>query len=241
MHPPPAYRERPARRVEGAVVWTRTITAGDDDPVLPDGCMDLLWIGERLLVAGPDTRGYSTTVPAGTTVSGIRFFPGTAPALLGVPAHELLDRRAELTDIWPQARVRELIGTVAAAPDPLIGLESIARRRLAETEPADPRLRRIVHRLAEGESVAATADEVGLGARRLHRMSVAAFGYGPKMLARVLRMQRALALARDGIPFAETAFRAGYADQAHLAREVRELAGKSLGRLLSRGGQDSAA
>uniref|UniRef100_UPI002458F2DB helix-turn-helix domain-containing protein n=1 Tax=Nocardia wallacei TaxID=480035 RepID=UPI002458F2DB len=84
-------------------------------------------------------------------------------------------------------------------------------------------------------------DELGLGARRLHRMSLSAFGYGPKMLARVLRLQRALRLARAGVPFAETAFRAGYADQAHLAREVRELAGKPLGQLVSRAGQDSGA
>ncbi|WP_280391687.1 helix-turn-helix domain-containing protein [Nocardia wallacei] len=70
---------------------------------------------------------------------------------------------------------------------------------------------------------------------------MSAFGFGPKMLARVLRLQRALRLARAGVPFAETAFRAGYADQAHLAREVRELAGKPLGQLVSRAGQDSGA
>ncbi|MGY2063123.1 helix-turn-helix domain-containing protein, partial [Nocardia gipuzkoensis] len=120
-------------------------------------------------------------------------------------------------------------------------LEEAARRGGAPAEPADPRLRRIVTRLAGGVSVAATADELELGPRRLHRMSLAAFGYGPKVLARVLRMQRALALARDGIPFAETASRAGYADQAHLAREVHRLSGRSLGRLMARTDQDSGA
>jgi AraC-like DNA-binding protein len=66
----------------------------------------------------------------------------------------------------------------------------------------------------------------------LHRRSLTAFGYGPKTLARILRLQRALALARKGVPFAETAARAGYADQAHLARDVRELAGMPLGQLV---------
>ena len=79
--------------------------------------------------------------------------------------------------------------------------------------------------LGAGRTVAETADSAGLGARGLHRRSLAAFGYGPKTLARVLRLQRALALARGGVPLAETAARAGYADQAHLARDVRELAG----------------
>ena len=63
---------------------------------------------------------------------------------------------------------------------------------------------------------------------RLHRRSLAAFGYGPKMLDRVLRLQRALGLARSGVPFATTAATAGYADQAHLSREVRSLAGVPL-------------
>ncbi|MFD8985382.1 helix-turn-helix domain-containing protein, partial [Streptomyces sp. NPDC059564] len=51
----------------------------------------------------------------------------------------------------------------------------------------------------------------------------------PRTLGRVLRLQRALALARRGLPQAEVAHTAGYADQAHLAREVRALAGTTLG------------
>ncbi|WP_319945529.1 helix-turn-helix domain-containing protein [Nocardia macrotermitis] len=247
IDPPPRYRERPSRTVPGATVWTRTIGPADDAPVLPDGCMDLLWLGGRLVVAGPDTRAYSATAAPGTRISGIRFFPGTAPALLGVPARELLDRRAELDDLWRPARVRPLTEFLAAAADPLIGLDRIAGDVAAEANPADPALGAVVRGLGAGASVAALAASLGLGERRLHRMSLSAFGYGPKMLGRVLRLQRALTLARAGIPFAETAFRAGYADQAHLAREVRELAGTSLARLLTRdrtaqaGGQASGA
>lgn len=84
-------------------------------------------------------------------------------------------------------------------------------------------------RLAAGRAVAETADAVGLGARQLHRRSLDAFGYGPKTLARVLRLQRALALVLAGVPYAEAALRAGCADQAHLARETRALAGTTLG------------
>lgn len=225
------YAER-VSRLAGAVVWTNSPAGGGVRPVLPDGCMDLLWSEGRLLVAGPDTRPYLPEGPA-RSWTGVRFFPGTAPALLGVPAHELRDLRVELADLWPAASVRRLCGRLAASPDPARALEDIALHRAAGTGAPDPLPRRVVECLEAGRTVAATAAALGLGERRLHRLCLTAFGYGPKTLARVLRLQRALALARSGTPYAQTAVRAGYADQPHLAREVRRLAGMPLGDLLA--------
>ncbi|WP_326757208.1 helix-turn-helix transcriptional regulator [Streptomyces sp. NBC_01635] len=227
------YSER-ASRLPDAVVWTNTPTGTGAGRVLPDGCMDLLWHDGRLLVAGPDTHAHLTEGSASSPWAGIRFHPGTAPALLGVPAHELRDRRLDLTDLWPAAEVRRLTARVNAAADPARGLEDLALRRAAETAtPPDPVLRHVVAALDAGRPVAETADELGLSARQLHRRSLTAFGYGPKTLARILRLHRALSLARRGTPFAETATRTGYADQAHLSREVRDLTGLPLGELLA--------
>ncbi|MFI6079575.1 helix-turn-helix domain-containing protein [Streptomyces sp. NPDC051217] len=230
------YRER-ASHVEGVVVWTRTApvrAGGPVYPVLPDGCMDLLWIGGRLGVAGPDTHAYQPdlqgdTVGGGGECVGVRFAPGIAPALLGVPAYELRDRRVDLADLWPGPEAREIAERLAAATDPAAALESVALRRMALAGPPDPLLRAVVDGLDAGHTVASVADLVGLGTRRLHRRSLDAFGYGPKTLARVLRLQRALALVRSGAPYAEAAVAAGCADQAHLARETRDLAGLTLG------------
>ncbi|MCI3271547.1 helix-turn-helix transcriptional regulator [Streptomyces cylindrosporus] len=224
------YTERPAR-LSGAVVWRNAPAEAGGGRVLPDGCMDLLWHDGRLLVAGPDTRAYVAQGSGGVWV-GVRFRPGTAPALLGVPACELRDRRVELADLWPASDVRRLTARVNAAGDPERSLEELALSRAADTAPPDPLLRHLVPALDSGRPVAAVADELGLGARQLHRRCLAAFGYGPKTLARVLRLQRALALARGGVSYAETAVLAGFADQAHLARDVKELAGLPLGRLL---------
>ncbi|MFC8195666.1 helix-turn-helix domain-containing protein [Streptomyces sp. NPDC057298] len=230
--PPTPYRER-ASRLAGAVVWTRTAVPGDAAPVLPDGCMDLLWTEGRLFVAGPDTRAYRGDPSGGPRrYAGIRFFPGTAPSYLGAPAHELRDRRVDLADLWSGPEVRRLTERVDAAADPSAALEAVAVGRALEAGPPDPWLRAVVAALSEGRSVAATAEELGWSERQLHRRSLVAFGYGPKTLARVLRLQRALALARSGLPQADTAARAGYADQAHLARDVRDLAGVPLGELL---------
>ncbi|MFF9850383.1 helix-turn-helix domain-containing protein [Streptomyces litmocidini] len=221
------YEERPAL-LDGAVLWTRSAAGpAADRTVLPDGCMDLIWADGSLLVAGPDTRAY---VPGefAARYAGVRFAPGDAPGFLGVPAHELRDRRVALGELWGGAAARRLGERITEAADPAAALEDLVLRRAARGPGPDPLLRAVVARLAAGRPVAETAEAVGLGARQLHRRSLDAFGYAPKTLARVLRLQRALALVRAGVPFAEAALRAGCADQAHLARETRALAGTTL-------------
>jgi AraC-like DNA-binding protein len=76
------------------------------------------------------------------------------------------------------------------------------------------------------------ADRLGLSARQFHRRCLPAFGYGPRHLARVLRLGQALDQARAGVPLAMVAADGGYADQAHLSREVRALTGTTASALL---------
>ncbi|MGH3823945.1 MAG: helix-turn-helix domain-containing protein [Pseudonocardiaceae bacterium] len=90
----------------------------------------------------------------------------------------------------------------------------------------------VLRQLRAGSSVAMTADALGWTERTLHRRCLEAFGYGPSVLRRILRFRMALRLAGKGVPFAVTAARSGYADQAHLAREVGALAGVPLGQLV---------
>ena len=101
------YRERPSR-VPGATVWWRTAD-GSDSWILPDGCMVLIWDRSTLFVAGPDTGPHRASAATGTEFVGVRFAPGPAPAVLGVPAHEFRDDRVPLEDLWDRAEVARLI------------------------------------------------------------------------------------------------------------------------------------
>jgi AraC-like DNA-binding protein len=226
------YRERPSR-LKGAIVWQRQTIPGDVR-ILPDGCMDLIWSsGGRLFVAGPDTRAHIFTSGTSATMVGIRFAPGMGPLILGIPAHELRDQRLPLEAIWRPADARRLAELIADSPHPGRSLESAAEDRLHVADASAAMISEIVRLLRSGRSVAAVGSAVGLSERQLHRRSVDAFGYGPKTLARILRLGRAVDLARAGLAFAEVADISGYADQAHLAREARSLAGVPL-TLLSR-------
>ncbi len=222
------YRERETK-VPGAAAWRQVVAAGRERiPVMPDGCMDLIWDGHRLFVAGPDTRLRWHASPAGTQFVALRFSCGTGPAVLGVPADELADQTPDLAELLGPAEVRELTERVAADP---AALESWAVERAAVRD-ADPLGRGLFTMAAAGMPVAAMARRTGLSARQLHRRSVPLFGYGPRFLTRVLRMGRALEAARSGTALAETAAGSGYADQPHLSREVRALTGMTPAGLL---------
>ncbi|RJL24724.1 helix-turn-helix transcriptional regulator [Bailinhaonella thermotolerans] len=231
-----SYQELPpgpdlAGRV--AALWTQEIAEERTARVLPDGSMDIIWDGDGLHVAGPDTGPVLARVRAGERFAAVRFRPGAAGDLFGVPADALRDSRVPLRELWGGAAV-ERLEEAARGPggDARLGvLEDEVRRRLAASR-ADPAAAAVAEALRSGGRVAEVARDLGLSERQLHRRSLSAFGYGPKVLQRVIRFQRALRLARRGVDLAEVAYLSGYADQAHLARDVRRLAGVPLTALL---------
>lgn len=220
------YREHPVpARWRGLAecVWTSTAPAAPEVvAVLPDGCMDLVWSGAQLLVAGPDTAPHPFTRPAGLAATGIRFRSGVLPDLLDVPAAALRDARVPLEALHPTL-ARRATAVLERGSDAAVALCALAAA--LPGDPPDPAVRTAATALARGASALQTADTLGWTPRTLHRRCLAAFGYGPSVLRRILRFRRALILLRAGVTPADAAARAGYADQPHLSREVRALAG----------------
>jgi len=202
----------------GIELWRNTGSAGPQR-ILPDGCLDLILVGERLLVAGPDTA--ARVHPAGppATVTGVRLHAGRGPMLLGVPADELRDRTVPLEDVWGDARARVLAERVA--DDPGVALAEWA----TSSEDGNPFGELVRSLLDRGRTVGEVADAVGYSPRQLHRRLLPVFGYGPQHLGRVLRLVRAVTDADAGQSWSDAAQRAGFVDQAHLVREVRALTG----------------
>jgi AraC-like DNA-binding protein len=207
--------------------------------VLPDGCIDLIWDGHEVLIAGPDTHAQIFTSEQPARMTGLRFAPGFGPRVIGIPACALTDLRVPLGAAWSSDAVQPLLDDLAASDAPGRVLESLA---LDVAGPSDGNALLVEHiaaRARRGDSVATIATAVGWSTRHLQRRCRDAFGYGAKTLERILRMTRAVELAYDGTSFAATAARAGYADQAHLAREVKDLTGVPLGQLVALAGSDA--
>ena len=162
---------------------------------------------------------------------GIRFASGIGPSVLGVPAHELTNQRVRLEAIWPSAEARRLEDRLASSGAPDRVLEAIASEACRDDHRA-PAIAEMVRLLRAGIPVPRVADGLDISERQMRRWALESFGYGPKTLARVLRLNGAIDLARSGLGFAHVAADSGYADQAHLARDVREFAGVPLSRLV---------
>ncbi len=232
------YQERaPRAQLRDCVVCAWNARAsGNPSDVLPDGCVDIVWApGREPWIAGPDTRARSASVARGTVQAGIRFIPGAAAALLGVPIPELLDRRVPVTEFWPRqivSEMRERLEDSRAPADAAVTLEDYVLRRLADAPEPDRLVRAAVAAITQSVAARARplvklASQAGISERQLRRRFVAAIGYGPKMFERVVRFQhfRHLATTTHRRGLAWLAADVGYADQSHLSRECARLAG----------------
>jgi len=213
-------------------IWTHT---GNGRPhrVLPDGCLDFIFNLERgtATLVGPMTRAILVPVPAGMTSFGVRFRPGCAARFIDAHASELCDDQTALVDV---TRVASLAERIADAPNHAARTEAVTRALLesrARTRGRDRLVERgvaLIARTRGAASVSALAAELGLSERQLERRFLERVGLGPKRLARIVRFEHALELARQSpASQAEIAARAGYSDEPHLVREVRALSGLS--------------
>jgi AraC-like DNA-binding protein len=228
---------RPSLRRHVACVWADRTDRSD--PVLPDAGVELVWSGRGLFVRGADTRAHAVDAFPERTFVGVRFRPGAAADVLGLHGAELADARVGVSEIWGLAEMERIESRLLECTSPaqaaaLLEDAVAARVRAAPDAAVDA----AVAALDRGRiPVRELADRVGLSERQLLRRCVDALGYGPKTLDRILRFQRfrALAARRRDLGLAGVAAVAGYADQSHLTRECRCLAGESPASLLSRG------
>ena len=230
----------PALQASVETIWLRR-PPGVPVPVtiLPNGCMDLIYryatgkdgsIGDgQLLLTGPDWAARSFVPAAGYEYLGVRFRPAEARPLLGVDPRPLLDAgavpgcaAAPLVALERQlgycgsrlALMENMVAELGAMVSESVHLRPPHRVRRAIAALRKPH-RRVDH----------LAVSLGVTPRTLHRELVTWTGQPPKHLARVFRLHSAVrAIRASELGLAHLAQMAGYADQAHMAREFRELA-----------------
>jgi AraC-like DNA-binding protein len=208
------------------------------------GAVVILNFGPRFTVAGEQHTSFAGGLwdsPALTEYEGvshgleITFTPLGARRFLGVPLDSLANRVVELEDVLPGTP--ELVERLFEAPDwpaRFTLLDAAIEARAAQSPASPAEIVWAWRRLAETEGrvpIGALADEVGWSRRHLAVRSREQLGMPLKTVARILRFERVVRLLGqdEGGRFAEIAYDCGFADQAHLNRDFRELAGTTPG------------
>src|SRR6476620_9603724 len=122
LPPPPALAEFVL------YLWRREFPRGRAftvQPTMPDGCFDLLTVGdEQPYLMGAETVRADHVVPGGTTIVGVRLRPGVGARLFGGVAARLVDGGAFLNDLGrapgSARRAALALGPTSAAHRPLM-------------------------------------------------------------------------------------------------------------------------
>jgi AraC-like DNA-binding protein len=227
----------------------RPSSPGRREAVLPGGAVHLvIRLGEEPLrlfpapdaaaseavgtcvAGGVRTRAYHKEVAAPAPSVGVLLRPGALEPLSGAPAAALGRGHLNLEDLWPRplaTELRERLAAAATPPERLALLEDFLLRESRPEASCDPLVVRSAARLRAGAPLAAVVQDSGYSHRHFARRFEAFAGVPPKAFARMGRFARVL----DGLraaptrTWADLSAEAGYADQAHLCREFKEIAG----------------
>lgn len=163
-------------------------------------------------------------------IAGVVIRPEAVGALARMPA-DRLGPMVGLTEVWGSwaERLREAAEPATTGPAVLNRIEEelVSLIRRADCAPADPVTRFAVAELTRSTRIGTISDLVGFSQSAWTRRFAAAVGLTPKRYQRLLRLERAVDLARPGRPpdWAAIAASAGYFDQAHLINDFADLTG----------------
>jgi AraC-like DNA-binding protein len=220
--------------------------AGPLDAVVPDGCPEIIvHYGDRFtedaagrrvvqsdaVVAGQLTRPLMLRPTGRVGMVAARFRADGLYPVLGVPMHELVNRRVPLETICSdvstlQARIAE-----AGSDRERVGhLATFLERQLAGRWALDAVVQHSVHAiLASGGQTSPDrlARCAGLTARQLERRFQVAVGVSPKFLCRIVRFRAIFDCLQSSTPWSSIAFHCGFFDQSHMIRDFKQFAGRS--------------
>jgi AraC-like DNA-binding protein len=196
--------------------------------------------GERhtSFVGGLHDRQVTTEHPGRSLGMQVNLDPLAARALVGAPLHELTNRTVPLAEILDVPFLVERLAVARDWDSRFALLDDAFAPRLADAHPSREvawawrRLRATHGRVAIGELAA----ELGWSRKRMVARFRDEIGLPPKVVARVLRFERARELAGT-MPWGELAYECGFSDQSHLIAEFRRITGRTPGTFL----QDMAA
>jgi hypothetical protein len=217
------YEEKPSRSRFVDILWRTHDTSDGTYLAAADACWDMIFIrsvhGNRVLLSGPSTHITPVPYRAGNRNFGIRFHRGSF--LTHVPTTAMVDTTEALPMPTPESFLladREWpMPTYETADDFVAELE---RLELLSDDP-------VVNAVLRGDAPDTSIRSVQ---RRVSHVT----GLTANRIRQIVRAREAAERLRRGEPILDVAHDMGYADQAHLTRDLKRLTGYTPGRTKER-------
>lgn len=168
------------------------------------------------------------TIDAPMAVFAIRFRPWGVSRFTDLSMAALVDRESPPEKVFPSfgADLVDRIRGASTTAERFVIADTILGDALADHSHKDSTIRKLhtiaAGGLASGREIAATLNISERSFRRLWRDTV---GLEQRKFVSLMRFHRALAMIESGHDLAAVAAECGYADQAHLARDVKRVSG----------------
>jgi AraC-like DNA-binding protein len=216
---------KPIRRREGP---------GQDVVIIVSYGEEWLIDGERFtsFVGGLRDRQVTTEHAGLSYGMHINLSPPAAYMLFGVPLHTLARRVVALEDVLDEPSLVDRLHEAGAWEARFRLLDAVLAKRLARARPPSPGVIWAWRRLVQtgGDlAIGPLAQELGWSRKRIAARFREEIGLAPKATARLLRFDRARALAEEleRPDWARIAVECGYYDQSHLINDFRSVTGRT--------------
>lgn len=252
--PPPTHLEP---FVDCIWILTGARDEGDSDPqiVLPDGKTELIvHFGDaflklegrayerqaRVLMSGQLTRRIMLKPTGEIGVVSIRFKAAGAARFFDVAYDEIVDRVVDFACLEPafSAAIHDRIAGAGSDDARLAAMIAVLEERLTQESKEDVFVRQACQYIVASEGLYSVQDLVkliGFSERQLQRKFKRQVGITPKVLSRIMRFQKFLAVTKEpnALTLADAAAACGYYDQSHFIRDFATFSGMSPMKYLS--------
>jgi hypothetical protein len=217
------YEERPSRSRFVDIIWRTHDRTDGTYLAAADACWDMIFIrsaaGNRALLSGPSTRITPVQYRAGNRNVGIRFHRGSF--LTHVPTTAMVDTTEALPMPTPESFLladREWpMPTYETADDFITEIETLGL--LSDDA--------LVNAVLRGEP-----SSTSIRSTQRHVSQVT--GLTMNRIRKIVRAREAAERLRHGASILDVTHDMGYADQAHLTRDLKDLTGYTPGRTKER-------
>jgi AraC-like DNA-binding protein len=246
--PPPAHLEPFVD-----CIWILVGAKDDGDPepqiVVPDGKTELIvHFGDaflklegrsyerqaRVLMSGQLTKRIMLKPTGEIGVVSIRFKAAGAARFFDVAYDEIVDRVVDFAEFEPafSVAIHDRIARAGSSDDRLAAMIAVLEERLTQESKEDVFVRQACQYIVTSEGQYSVQDLVkliGFSERQLQRKFKRQVGITPKILSRIMRFQKFLAMTKEANKptLADAAAACGYFDQSHFIRDFTTFSGMS--------------